>query len=205
MYRPPSPQEKLEKGPLLRFFLRGGGSVHRLIEIHQSQNTNWFLRGPLRLLTAAKNANVSWPLNFRVRVFLKSAVKTATFLSKWTTNEPFSLLICLDAIKFVLLQYRLLVLPSVFTLKRRLVQEFVQNHGRRVQKVHFQLACVGQKRPSSMSNNEINVWATAWATALVRCNHALKSHACKFLCFSLPNLQDHGLLRSRLCYHDNVK
>ena len=33
-----------------------------------------FLRGPLRWLTAAKNANVSWFLNFRVRVFMKSAV-----------------------------------------------------------------------------------------------------------------------------------
>ena len=33
---PPSSQEKSEKGPLLKFFLRGGGSVHRLIEIHQS-------------------------------------------------------------------------------------------------------------------------------------------------------------------------
>ena len=34
-----------------------------------------FLRGPLRRLTAAKNANFSWPLNFRICVFLKSAVK----------------------------------------------------------------------------------------------------------------------------------
>ena len=32
------------------------------------------LRGPLRWLTAAQNANFSWLLNFRVRVFLKSAV-----------------------------------------------------------------------------------------------------------------------------------
>ena len=46
------------------------------------------LRGPLRWLTAAKYANVCWPLNFRVRVFLKSAVKAATFLSKSTGNEP---------------------------------------------------------------------------------------------------------------------
>ena len=35
-----------------------------------------FLRVPLRWLTAPKNANVSWLLNFRVRVFLKSAVKS---------------------------------------------------------------------------------------------------------------------------------
>ena len=32
-----------------------------------------FLRGPLRWLMAAKNANVSWLLNFRICVFLKSA------------------------------------------------------------------------------------------------------------------------------------
>ena len=32
------------------------------------------LRGPLKWSTAAKNANVSWLLNFRIRVFLKSAV-----------------------------------------------------------------------------------------------------------------------------------
>ena len=35
-----------------------------------------FLRGPLRWLTAAKNANVSWFLNFRVCVFMKSAVSS---------------------------------------------------------------------------------------------------------------------------------
>ena len=55
------------------------------IEIHQSDDKPWpfepvqakfcFLRGPLRWLTAAKNANVSWFLNFRVRVFMKSAVR----------------------------------------------------------------------------------------------------------------------------------
>ena len=33
-----------------------------------------FLRGPLRWLTAAKNAIVSWLLNFRIRMFVKSAV-----------------------------------------------------------------------------------------------------------------------------------
>ena len=32
------------------------------------------LRGPLRWLTAAKNAIVSWLLNFRIRMFVKSAV-----------------------------------------------------------------------------------------------------------------------------------
>ena len=39
-----------------------------------------FLRGPLRWLTAAKNANVSWLLNFRIRMFVKSAVKTWRFV-----------------------------------------------------------------------------------------------------------------------------
>ena len=34
-----------------------------------------FLGGPLRWLTAAKNAIVSWLLNFTIRVFVKSAVK----------------------------------------------------------------------------------------------------------------------------------
>ena len=35
-----------------------------------------FLRGPLRWLTAAKNTIVSWLLNFRIRMFVKSAVNT---------------------------------------------------------------------------------------------------------------------------------
>ena len=34
-----------------------------------------FLRGLLRWLTAAKNAIVSWLLNFRIHMFVKSAVK----------------------------------------------------------------------------------------------------------------------------------
>ena len=33
-----------------------------------------FLRGPLRWLTAAKNAIISWLLDFRIRMFVKSAV-----------------------------------------------------------------------------------------------------------------------------------
>ena len=33
-----------------------------------------FLRGPLRWLTVAKNAIISWVLNFRIRMFVKSAV-----------------------------------------------------------------------------------------------------------------------------------
>ena len=33
-----------------------------------------FLRGPLRWLKAAKNAIVSWLLNFKIRMFVKSAV-----------------------------------------------------------------------------------------------------------------------------------
>ena len=39
-----------------------------------------FLRGPLRWLTAAKNANVSWLLNFRIHVFMKSIVNKVTIL-----------------------------------------------------------------------------------------------------------------------------
>jgi len=37
-----------------------------------------FLRGPLRWLMVAKNAIVSWLLNFRIRMFVKSAVKYKT-------------------------------------------------------------------------------------------------------------------------------
>ena len=38
-----------------------------------------FLRGPLRWLTTAKNSNVSYLLNFRIRVFLKSSVRRNKF------------------------------------------------------------------------------------------------------------------------------
>ena len=38
-----------------------------------------FLRRPLRWLTAAKNAIVSWLLNFRIHMFVKSAVTWYTF------------------------------------------------------------------------------------------------------------------------------
>ena len=38
-----------------------------------------FLRGPFRWLTAAKNAIVSWLLNFRIRMFVKSAVNLFQF------------------------------------------------------------------------------------------------------------------------------
>ena len=40
-----------------------------------------YIRGPLRSLTAAKNANFSWLLNFRARVFLKSTVNYHTHCS----------------------------------------------------------------------------------------------------------------------------
>ena len=53
-------------------------------------------------------------------------------------SEPFSLLICLDATKFLLL--------SVFTLTETICPKFVQNHGRGVQKVYFRLKRVAQKR-----------------------------------------------------------
>ena len=47
-----------------------------------------FLRGRLRWLTAAKNANVSWFLNFRICMFLKSAAIIITIPSNepWTTE-----------------------------------------------------------------------------------------------------------------------
>ena len=105
-----------------------------------------FLRGPLRWLTAAKYANVSWPLNLRVRVFLKSAVKAAMFLSKLTGNEPFRLRIYLDTIKFVL--------PRVFTPKRRLAQKFVQNHGRRSKSAKSPLPVVVRRSKTSIFNVE---------------------------------------------------
>ena len=54
---------------------------------HKSQTTtfwnhwrNRFLRGPLRWLMAARNANVSSLLNFRIRMFWKSAVQAKTCL-----------------------------------------------------------------------------------------------------------------------------
>ena len=51
-----------------------------------------FLRGPLRWLTAAKNAIVGWLLNFRIRMFVKSAIlicgpqstrKRTIFSTRW--------------------------------------------------------------------------------------------------------------------------
>ena len=44
-----------------------------------------FLRGPLRWLTAAKNSNVSWLLNLRIRVFLKSAVNSCRWVARCQT------------------------------------------------------------------------------------------------------------------------
>ena len=61
------------------------------IEIHKSQTmTFWtrevkfcFLRGPLRWLTAAKNAIVGWVLNSRIRMFVKSAILICGPQSTW--------------------------------------------------------------------------------------------------------------------------
>ena len=47
-----------------------------------------FLRGPLRWLTQAKNANVSWLLNFRICVILKSAVKAVEEILEDLTLWP---------------------------------------------------------------------------------------------------------------------
>ena len=44
-----------------------------------------FLRGPLRWLTAAKNANVNWLLNLRICVFLKSVVNSSRWVSRCQT------------------------------------------------------------------------------------------------------------------------
>ena len=46
-----------------------------------------FLRGPLRWLTAAKNAIVSWLSNFRIRMFVKSTVKIRSYIETWTQLE----------------------------------------------------------------------------------------------------------------------
>ena len=62
---------RLEKVPLLRFFLRGRGSVHWLIEIHQSQIINCFLGGPLRWLTAFEHQSS--------RVFEKRSKSSVVF------------------------------------------------------------------------------------------------------------------------------
>ena len=46
-----------------------------------------FLRGPLRWLTAAKNAIVNWPLNFRIRMFVKSAVTPRKYAVYFTFSS----------------------------------------------------------------------------------------------------------------------
>ena len=56
-----------------------------------------------------------------------------------TESEPSSLLICLDAAKFVWL--------SVFTLIETICPRICSNHSRRVQKRHFRLTYVARKRP----------------------------------------------------------
>ena len=58
----------------MRFFLIPNGSKQTMTFWTRWSNLLYFPRGPLKLLTAAKNANVSWLLNFRIRVFLKSAL-----------------------------------------------------------------------------------------------------------------------------------
>ena len=55
-----------------------------------------------------------------------------------TGSEPFSLLISLDATVFVL--------PSGLILVETICPKLVQNHGSRVQRVHFRLTCVAKKR-----------------------------------------------------------
>ena len=55
-----------------------------------------------------------------------------------TGSKRFSLLICHDATKFVLL--------SVFAVLETIAQRFVQNHGSTMQKNNFRLKSVAQKR-----------------------------------------------------------
>ena len=47
-----------------------------------------FLRGPLRWLTAVKNTNFSWLLNFSVCMFLKSAIITWNWNNKYVYTLP---------------------------------------------------------------------------------------------------------------------
>ena len=53
-------------------------TIHKPWPFEPVEVNSCFLRGPPRWLVAAKNVNVSWLLNFRIHVFLKSAV-----ISKW--------------------------------------------------------------------------------------------------------------------------
>ena len=72
----PLPSGKIGEGVPSQIFPEGRG-VCTKANRNPPITDHCFLRGPLRWLTAAKCANVSWPLNFRVRVFLKSALKAA--------------------------------------------------------------------------------------------------------------------------------
>ena len=45
-----------------------------------------FLRGPLRWLTAGKNAIVGWLLNFTIHMFVKSAVNQHCFETTWSVR-----------------------------------------------------------------------------------------------------------------------
>ena len=56
------------------FFVIPNGSKQTMTFWTRWSNLLYFPRGPLKWLTAAKNANVSWLLNFKIRMFLKSAV-----------------------------------------------------------------------------------------------------------------------------------
>ena len=65
-----------------------------------------FLRGPLRWLTAAKNAIVSWVLNVRIRTFVKSAVNGNCLIlgshSKGCLFQPIFLKVSISSILFLL-------------------------------------------------------------------------------------------------------
>ena len=65
-----------------------------------------FLRGPLRWLTAAKNALVSWLLNFTIRMFVKSAVMLTFTLKAQSWNaQKLLVLFCRKTLEWDTLSY----------------------------------------------------------------------------------------------------
>ena len=77
-------------------------------------------------------------------VIIKGSLSKNVFERRTSTrSESFSFLICLIANKFVLL--------SFFSLIRRFTREFEPNHYPMMQKVHFRLTSLAQKRFSLSS------------------------------------------------------
>ena len=116
------------------------------------------------------------------RVFEKRS-KSSDVLSKSTGNEPFPLQICLDAIKFVL--------PSVFTLNETTCPRI----------------CSKLRPKSATSPLPVGVhWSkTSLGNRFNSVRSCTKKSCMYIFALFLLYLQDHGLLRSRLYYHDNVR